>query len=630
MRRTVAISLSLILAVVFSATVVSAEENRKKAEKDGIILELSEPSYPSDGGLPVWDLSLTDGCEYCDSFRISFSSESKYLFNLSDSSGPLPDPGKYVLSPGDGETAVLKLFLSEPLDDGDEATSTTPGDAETGCRSAAHVPILFLAAFVALFSFSKPGRKSKKNSAALILALFLASSAGISLVQLTASAGNTDRFLEMESSFTADGTDIPFTVRIDYVYGFSEAATEGTTGMERFEITYYWGPHGEQATDESFYVAIAEAGFTSIPLEVNSYDNNLKALELMRKHGLTCSALYDIRVDRLVGTLNDSVTDAALDAALKEVVDSYKDYADVIKGWWLKDEPSSDLFPVLGRMVASFRRVDPGRSTMINLFPTYAKESTQLKAKSYKDYLSRFIAEVDPHYLSYDHYHFRTTGPRKGFFTNIEAIREAGLSSGIDQMPIILLTKGGNYADVTYEQLSWEVNISLAYGMKRISYFTFILDPDLLALNWSNACMLYTGEKCPHYYMVSEINKWLLPFGNELFGKTSTAVFHIGTESESGTKRYTSYGDLGSVEGAGYVVGFFDDESFLIVNKATVSGGTKELFLNDIRSGLEWFDTSTASWKSADEASVNIRRSDDGRYAITTASGGSILLRVAH
>ncbi|MBO4790672.1 MAG: hypothetical protein J5592_00170 [Clostridia bacterium] len=629
MRRKLAFALAVIIAVLISAFAVSAQDKGQKAQKDGIVLELSEPVYPSEGGLPVWELSLTDGSEYCDSFRITFRSDSKYLFNLSDASGPLPDPGNYSLSPGDGQTSVLKLSLSEPLDDASVETSSSSGDDGSGCRSAGPLPLIFLAAFVASVWFFKVGRKGKKSSAALILAFCLLSSAALSLVPLTASASNTDRYFEMESSFSADGREIPFTVRIDYVYGFSESAAEGTTGMEKFEITYYWGPHREQATDESFYIAIAEAGFTSIPLEINTYENNIKALELMRKHGLTCSALYDSRVDNCVNTLNDSVTDAALDAALKEVVDSYKDYADVIKGWWLRDEPSADFFPVLGRVVASFRRVDPGRSTMINLFPTYAKESTQLRAKSYKDYLSKFIEQVDPHYLSYDHYHFQTSGPRNGFYTNIEAIREAGLASGRDQMSIILLTKHGNYADVTVEQLSWEVNISLAYGMKRISYFTFILDPDLLAQNWSNACMLYTGEKCPHYYMVSGINQWLLPLGNELFGKTSTAVFHIGTASETGTQRYTSYGDLGSVEGTGYVVGFFDDESFLIVNKATISGGTKELLLNDIRSGLEWFDTSSASWKSADDCE-SIRKSDDGRYAITTSSGGSILLRVAH
>lgn len=629
MKKAAVTAAFVIILFLLAAFASAAAGEDRKAQKDGIVLELSEPTYPSDGGLPVWDLSLTDGCEYCDSFRITFRSDSRYLFNLSDTSGPLPNPGKYTLSPGDGQTAVLKLWLSEPLDDESLEASSSSGNAGSGCRSAGPLPLLFIAAFAAALFCSTARGKDKRSSAALILAFCIVSSAALSLAPIPIAAGTTERFLELESAFSADEGEIPFTVRIDYVYGFSETATEGTTGMDRFDITYYWGPHGEQATDESFYVAIAEAGFTSIPLEVNTYENNLKALELMRKHGLTCSALYDSRVDNCVNTLNGNVTDEAIDATLREVVDSYKDYADVIKGWWLRDEPSADLFPVLGRVVASFRRVDPGRSTMINLFPTYAKESTQLKASSYREYLQKYVDQVNPHYLSYDHYHFQETSVRMGFYTNIEEIREAGLAAGIDQMSIILLTKHGNYADVTTEQLSWEVNISLAYGMKRISYFTFILDPDLLNQKWSNACMLYTGEKCPHYYMVSEINKWLLPLGNELFGKTSTAVFHIGTASESGTKKYSSYGDLGSVEGTGFVVGFFDDCSFLIVNRATIPEGTKELLLNDVRFGLEWFDTSSASWKSADTGCDFINRTDDGRYSVTISSGGSVLLRVA-
>ncbi|MCR4682062.1 MAG: hypothetical protein K5647_01890, partial [Clostridiales bacterium] len=109
MRRKLAFALAVIIAVLISAFAVSAQDKGQKAQKDGIVLELSEPVYPSEGGLPVWDLSLTDGCEYCDSFRITFRSDSKYLFNLSDASGPLPDPGNYTLSPGDGQTSVLKL-----------------------------------------------------------------------------------------------------------------------------------------------------------------------------------------------------------------------------------------------------------------------------------------------------------------------------------------------------------------------------------------------------------------------------------------------------------------------------------------------------------------------------------------
>lgn len=398
--------------------------------------------------------------------------------------------------------------------------------------------------------------------------------------------------------------------------------------MDRFEITYYWGPHGEQATEERFWKAVAEAGFTSVPLENNSYENNLKALSFLKKYGLTCSGLWDRRVYELIASLGDSVPDEDIDRVTKEVADSYADYADVIKGWWMADEPSVGRFRVLGRIRASFARTDPGRTVMINLFPTYAS-SEQLGAPDYETYLKEFTDTVKPHYLSYDHYHFRKGGDRVGFFTNIEAIRKHALESGLDPMSIILLTCHMGYSDVTYEQLSWEVGVSLAYGMKRISYFTFILEQNLLDDGWTDGCMSYKGEVYPHYYDVQKISKWLRPLGDELFGKKSAAVFHVGGDPEPGTVSYSGYGTLGRVCGKAYLVGFFDDGSFLLVNKNTdASAGENALVLCDVSSGLEYFDTSDACWKPADAGCPAVRRDASGAFTAVLPSGASMLFRI--
>ena len=53
MRRKLAFALAVIIAVLISAFAVSAQDKGQKAQKDGIVLELSEPDYPSEGGLPV-------------------------------------------------------------------------------------------------------------------------------------------------------------------------------------------------------------------------------------------------------------------------------------------------------------------------------------------------------------------------------------------------------------------------------------------------------------------------------------------------------------------------------------------------------------------------------------------------
>ena len=173
--------------------------------------------------------------------------------------------------------------------------------------------------------------------------------------------------------------------------------------------------------------------------------------------------------------------------------------------------------------------------------------------------------------------------------------------------------------------------MSLAYGMKRVSYFTFILDQDLLDQGWDNACMDYKGNKYPHYYDVQKINKWLLPLGEELFDKTSTAVFHISRSVEKECEKYTSYGDLGEVNGNNFLVGFFDDNSFMIVNKAyaDIEASTKPLELLDVDSGLQYFDTESAEWRDAEAAGVAVRN-EVGKLVVTFGPSEGILFRVVN
>ncbi len=245
-----------------------------------------------------------------------------------------------------------------------------------------------------------------------------------------------------------------------------------------------------------------------------------------------------------------------------------------------------------------------------------------------------FVAQVDPHYLSYDHYHFLKDGTaRGGYFSNLEYVRDKALETSIDPMIIILLTQHMGYTDVTYNQLMWEVNTSLTYGMKRISYFTFILEQYLLDDGWTNAFMSYTGEIWPHYYDVQKLNAWLLPLGNELFDKNSTAVFHLMERDymmEQGCDPYKGYGDLGEVAGKDFVIGFFDDGSFMITNKLWGEGenGQNPFEFIDIKGGLEYFDPAAAEWKDAESDGI-VRKNESGNLTITFDGGEGILFRIA-
>ncbi len=399
-----------------------------------------------------------------------------------------------------------------------------------------------------------------------------------------------------------------------------------TSGFTQFEITYYWGPHGTQVLKEDVWKKVAECGFTSVPLENNYASYNKTALNYMKKYGLTCSALWDTRIDAMVQN-GATMTDAQLEAEVRKVVDDYATYDNIV-GWWLFDEPGAGRFETLGRITAAFKKIDPKHEVFIDLYPTYANASSQLQANDYYDYVDKYLATVNPGYVCYDHYHFKANGKHSNaFFTNFEIIREKSLAKKLDYMSIILLTQHGNMANLTRSQILWEANMCLTYGAKRISYFTFINDPELIAQGWDNACMSYTGELYPHYYDVQAINKIITPLGNELFDKLSVGVYHLTSNAaslQSECEAYTSYGRLGAVEGDGFVIGFFDDGSFMITNKKYEEGdaGKNALVFGDISSGLEYFDTESASWKeyTAKDAS--------GNFIFEANGGEGVLFRV--
>ncbi|MBE6598651.1 MAG: hypothetical protein E7638_04340 [Ruminococcaceae bacterium] len=439
---------------------------------------------------------------------------------------------------------------------------------------------------------------------------------------------------------TAGETAAPETAAVETAAAETEEAEIAKTeddGMKRFEITYFYGPHNEQLIDESFYEKIADAGFTSIPLEYGNTELNKKALPILKKYGLTCSALSDSRIDAVIGydrTFSPDTPQEEVDRVISEVVADYAEYTDVIEGWLLQDEPCEARFEILGKVVSAFRRFSPGKLTMINLLPCWAGE-VNFGTATYREYLDEFVSQVNPHYLSYDNYHFYEGGGYRAedFFTNLELVRDKAKECGLDPMVIILLTKHHRYADLTFDQIEWEVNTAMTYGMKRISYFTFILEQYLLDDGWDNSCMNYMGEIYPHYYDVQEINRWLLPLGNELFDKESVGVYHLRKFDwdvlEAECEEYTPTGVLGEVKGDRFVIGLFDDGSFMITNKLwdELDGEYNTFEFVDIKDGLEYFDTTDGQWKDA-VAEGFVTRNENGNLTREFHLSEGVLFRV--
>lgn len=313
----------------------------------------------------------------------------------------------------------------------------------------------------------------------------------------------------------------------------------------------------------------------------------------MKKYGIRAD-VGDPRISRLYHE-NDLLH---ADEIVRKVVEDYAAF-DNVEGFDICDEPDSDHFEILKAIVGAFKKYAPDRETVINLFPNYATPE-QLRDKDYSSHLERFVKVVKPHFISYDHYHFmgrpieaavdnstderermirasaHTTVDRGGFFQNIEEIRRVGLKNDLEQMLIVLLVEHGPYRNLTYAELMWEVNMCLAYGFHRISYFTYWTPPHDDFWRWTNAMCDRDGNRNQHWYDVQSINNRILPIGKLLFDTKSSAVFHIGTP-EAGAKRFDGYGKIHSIEGERAVIGFFENGLIYLVNRDYQNENTLKL-----------------------------------------------------
>lgn len=596
------------------------------AEKDGLKAWLTT-SKNTDGKPETAQVRLDNlSSAYAEKITVSLSSSDGavwvYTAPVALPTGNEPSASVAGNTAGPVDIAVgtdmTFTFLAQRTD------TTTVGSEDKGCRTASRAGAAMISVISALgvalcFRSTKLPRR--------FLGILLVAVTVLTAAVLPVGAADTVRSFTV--SIETGGRTV--SAEISYHHNFKEKEVARSTGMEKFEITYFWGPHGNDILNEEYIKKIAECGFTSIPMENNTVENNKAALTLLKKYGLTCSALWDWRINDLVHS-SASFTQERVDEVISEVIADYGGY-DNLRGYLITDEPSEKLFPRLGMITSAIHRLDPGRSVMINLYPITVSSKT-LGSPSYEKHIDALCTQVDPDYISYDQYVFWANGKyNMQVFNNLETVRAAGLKHGKDCMQIVLLTKHStpknNYGDLTPTQIMWEVNLDLVYGMKRISYFTFWLDKDLMDDGWTNSCMNYLGEVYPHYYDVQKINKWLMPIGRELFDKMSTAVFHLGTTIPFNTVGYMPYGDLGEIDGDDAVIGFFDDESFMIVNKNYQDGAEYErkYTLKDHRGGLEYFDTDTGEWRSADGASF-MSYDENGCCVLTIAPAAALLLRV--
>lgn len=285
-----------------------------------------------------------------------------------------------------------------------------------------------------------------------------------------------------------------------------EAATRWQIGKPI--VTYWAGPKLTDAVARQ----LADGGW-------NVVWSSEEDLDVAARHGLRAQLQHPLLNPK---SLDDPQRRAQLDA----LVDRVKNHP-ALYSYFLRDEPSAQDFPGLGKLVAYLRERDPAHLAYINLFPTYANNA-QLGTEgdlvtAYSEHLRLYMEIVKPDLVSYDHYQFRANGDGDQYFLNLAMIRETALRADVPFLNIVQACSWTPSMRVPNgDELRYLVSTSLAYGAQGISYYVYC---------WPNhvgGMATPDGEPTPLYHAAKVLNRRFEAAAEQLQPLKSLAVYHVG------------------------------------------------------------------------------------------------------
>jgi len=404
-----------------------------------------------------------------------------------------------------------------------------------------------------------------------------------------------------------------------------------------FPITFWYGIRPEFISRERL-VEAKEAGFTIIECNYDT-KTNLQVLDWCQELGLKAN----VRDSRMQIAL---AGEDGWEDALESMIADYKDKP-AVNRYFMRDEPVDDDFPTLGRVAQYLHAHDPAHGEYINLLPHPALPQLPHMdiRQRYDLHLDRFIKEIQPTILSYDHYTltYRQADDLEGqeparlspenvarngwegnlylpvdrpdFYDNMELIRRKAKDEGLPWMVIVLLVEHWHYRWPTEGEVRWEAFTALTYGANALSYFTYWTPGVGHTEPWSyhHGIIRSDGTRGEKYEIVKVINAELQTLyeglSQPLQGEeevadphASRAVFHVGDEADVLTKPFVGYGDIVSITthtGGRAVVGFFGEKGhrMMVTNKDHHAPLTLTIHTDK---QLFHLDKTTATWEACD------------------------------
>lgn len=364
---------------------------------------------------------------------------------------------------------------------------------------------------------------------------------------------------------------------------------------------------------------VAEAGFTMLnfPCEPTSPAYNARLLALAAEAGLEVI----VADPRLGAAAAGNDPTGNVDAVVRELGGF-----SALWGYHLFDEPSAAAFPAIGAAVRALRARDPARRAYVNVFPDYATPS-QLGAATYDAYLRRFLDEVAPPVLCYDHYNFMLDGSDgESFFANLAAVRARAIERAVPFWQYIQAISFVGHRATNGPEKRWAALHTLAYGGTGVLHFTYWTPPQT-AEAFGDGILTRDGARTAQYEQVRAINRELVAMGRHLATATSLEVFHNGPLVRGATPR--APGAVVDVPSpAAVTVGTFragTDVLALVVNREHRGPVETDVWLASADGAPTRLDIATGAFVPM---TVLAREGGSARVRLALEPGGGVLLRL--
>ncbi len=256
-----------------------------------------------------------------------------------------------------------------------------------------------------------------------------------------------------------------------------------------------------------------------------------EVFDMAQEAGLSKIILLDGRLSRLshqttslIGEGKEFASEAELDAFVTECMKDYRHHP-MFYGVQLADEPMHNKLKAVGQTYRAIKRVCPEACIQCNLNPPHFQFNSSMLpgdgdfTTRYKAYVNMFLDETGADYFMADIYPFNPDengSIYRMYVRGLQICGEIAQERGVDFKVVMQsmwyrMNGGNNWRKLQPEDVIYQANILMGFGVKELSYFTYWskYDNNMNDFYFPDGCAIVTrrGEPTALYGAVTKANE---------------------------------------------------------------------------------------------------------------------------